>query len=324
MVVFGVIYIRRCISEPMLDIAESMNKLAHNNMDIIIRGTQRQDEIGDMARALMVFRNNAINLISNQQGLAKEASMLEEKLNHERNLIEMQRNFISIASHEFRTPLNIIDGHTQRLAKIKTPVEPEEIIERTNKIRSFVKQMTNLIDNLINSSRLFESNPELYFHPTRINLKALLNDICDKYREILSHTQIIEKIDDDELNIFGDYTLLEQAFGNILSNAIKYSASGKIIEVKTIKNDGQIIVTIKDYGIGIPQKDIENIFKRYNRGSNINNISGTGIGLYLAQIAIKLHNGNITVASKENEGSIFTITIPDKLSIDRSNEIFLR
>ncbi|MBO0754146.1 MAG: MCP four helix bundle domain-containing protein, partial [Bradyrhizobiaceae bacterium] len=110
LVVGALVYISRSISSPLLHLAGYMHRLAANDTDIEVRGTDRQDEIGEMARAAVVFRNNAIELMVTQRALARQASMLEEKLAAERHLTHLQRNFVSMASHEFRTPLTIIDG----------------------------------------------------------------------------------------------------------------------------------------------------------------------------------------------------------------------
>ena len=313
LVVFGVLYIRRSISAPMLDLAGSMNLLANchvHNIKVDISATHRHDEVGEMARALVVFRNNVVELAESRQGLMRQASMLEEKLQHERNLMAMQGNFISMASHEFRTPLAIIDGHAQRLTKIKTPLQVEEIAERVGKMRGAVRQMTALIDNLINSARLFEGKPELYFHPTEIDLSVILRGIYLEYEEFSSTAQIVSTIDAQPLMLFGDSNLLQQMFGNILSNAIKYSPAGGLIEVNATSNSREIIVTVEDHGIGVPAKDIDGLFERYFRGSNVSNVSGTGIGLYLAKMIAELHGGRIIVKSIEGEGAVFTVHLP--------------
>jgi signal transduction histidine kinase len=314
LVTVGVVYIRRSISTPMLNLAKDMHRLAGNDMDVDIQGSDRRDEIGEMARALTIFRKNAVDLLLSRQGLAQQASMLEEKLEHERELMDVQRNFISMASHEFRTPLNIIDGHAQRLAKT------DNVAERAGKIRSAVKQMTGLIDNLINAARLFESNPELYFHPASIDLAALLREVCSQHREIISGTQIVETFDAEPLEMSGDPKLLAQMFGNLLSNAIKYSPSVGIIEVGAVRDSSHIMVTVRDHGIGIPQKDIEDIFERYSRGSNVSDISGTGIGLHLVKMIVKLHGGSITVESAEGKGAIFTVHLQEQFSKDLNHD----
>src|SRR5215470_3863309 len=161
----AVLYIRRWISDPILRLADSMHRLVDHETDVDIQGTERRDEIGEMARAAVVFRDNAVELMVSQRGLAQQASMLEEKLAAERHLTLLQRNFVSMASHEFRTPLTIIDGHAQRLNKLSDRIGVDEIVARAGKIRAAVLRMTHLIDNLLTSTRLVESGAGLYFHP---------------------------------------------------------------------------------------------------------------------------------------------------------------
>src|SRR6202008_237194 len=131
----ALLYVRQGISHPLLDLGGRMHRLADNQPAVGGPGTERRDEIGEMARAGVVFRNNAIELTLSQQGLAQQASMLEERLAPRQQLTELQRNFVSMASHEFRTPLTIIDGHAQRLIKTKDRLSAEEIAERAGKVR---------------------------------------------------------------------------------------------------------------------------------------------------------------------------------------------
>ena len=124
MVVAALIHVTRSISSPLLNLAERMRQLAANDTDTEIPETERRDEIGEMAQATVVFRNNAIELMRSQRILARQAAMLEEQLAQEQHLALLQRNFVSMASHEFRTPLTIIDGHAGRLSKMKDFDEP--------------------------------------------------------------------------------------------------------------------------------------------------------------------------------------------------------
>ena len=310
MVAAGILYTKRRISTPLLDFANSMHMLADSHMEVDIKGTERRDEIGEMARALTVFRNNAIDLSNSRKGLVQQASMLEEKLEHERRLMDAQRNFISTASHEFRTPLNIIDGHAQRLIKTQDSANARNIADRVAKIRNAVREMTILIDNLINAARLFDGTPALYFHPAEIDLAALLDELCNQQREMATGIQIAENFGDTPLRISGDAKLLQQLFGNLLSNAIKYSPGNGTIEIEATRYPGHIAIMVCDHGVGIPQKDIGTIFERYSRGSNVSDISGTGIGLYLAKMIAELHDGNIQVESKEGQGTVFTVQFP--------------
>jgi two-component system OmpR family sensor kinase len=312
MVAAALLYISRSISAPLLHLADCMHRLAGNDTDIDIRGTKRRDEIGEMARAAVVFRNNAIELMRSQRRLIQQTSMLEEKLAQEQRLALLQRNFVSMASHEFRTPLSIIDGHAQRLIKMKDRLAPDEIDERAGKVRGAVSRLTHLIENLLDSSRLIDAGAGLYFHPEEIDLSALLHEICQLHREIAPGSQIEERFGTAPLQMVGDPKLLFQMFSNLLSNAIKYSASGGLVEISAGLDAGQALVIVKDNGIGIPAKDIDQLFERYYRGSNVSGIVGTGVGLYLVKMVVEVHGGEITVESIEGEGTKFSVRLPVK------------
>jgi two-component system, OmpR family, sensor kinase len=315
LVIAALFYVRRYVSTPLLDLAKAMHRLAADDTDIDIKGIDRTDEIGEMARALVVFRKNAIELMLSQRSLVQQASMLEEKLAQEQKLTQLQQDFVSMASHEFRTPLTVIDGHAQRLIKVGDLAKPEDLADRAKKIRRSVLQMTTMIDYLLNSSRLMENGAQLYFHSEQIDLRALLQEVCHLHREIAPRTPISQRlgmVGTTALPILGDPKLLFQMFSNLISNAIKYSDDGSRIDVTAdAKEDTrQIVVTIRDHGIGIPQKDLAHVFGRYSRGSNVSGIVGTGVGLYLVKMVVELHGGSIAVKSKEGEGSRFTIRLP--------------
>ena len=312
LVIGALIYISRSISSPLLRLAGYMHRLAANDTEIEIRGTERQDEIGEMARAAVVFRNNAIELMVTQRGLAQQASMLEEKLAAERHLTQLQRNFVSMASHEFRTPLTIIDGHAQRLNKLKERIGVDEIVTRAGKIRAAVLRMTHLIDNLLTSTRLLESGAGLYFHPQDIDLRELVHDVCQLHRESSPGSTIVAELGNRSLRMVGDAKLLSQVFDNLVSNAIKYSPGGGVARITARAEDGWRVVVCEDHGIGIPSADIGRLFERYFRGSNVSGIVGTGVGLNLVKMVVDLHGGDISVESQEGKGSRFTVRLPIK------------
>lgn len=315
MVAAALFYISRSISGPLLHLADCMHRLADNDTAIEIRGTKRRDEIGEMARAAVVFRNNAIELMRSQRQLIQQAAVLQEKLAQEQRLALLQRNFVSMASHEFRTPLSIIDGHAQRMIRMKDRLHADEISERAGKIRAAVLRMTQLIENLINSSRLIDTGAGLYFHPEEIDLAALLHEVCQLHREIAPGSRIAEEFGTGPLQMVGDAKLLFQMFSNLLSNAIKYSAGGELVEISARLDNGQIMVSCKDRGIGIPARDLDQLFERYYRGSNVSGIVGTGVGLYLVKMVVEVHAGEIAVDSKEGQGSTFTVRLPRKPAI---------
>jgi two-component system, OmpR family, sensor kinase len=313
LVMAALFYVRRFVSTPLLDLAGCMRRLAGNDTDIEIRGITRVDEIGEMARALVVFRTNAIELMISQRSLSQQASMLEEKLEQEQRLTQLQQDFVSMTSHEFRTPLTVIDGQAQRLVKIVDRATAAEIVDRAKQIRRAVLRMTTTIDSLLNSSRLVETGAELYFHPDEVDLRILLEEVCHLHREIAPRSQIVQRlgsVSEPTLRVFGDAKLLFQMFSNLISNAIKYSDDGRRIDVTADVEFQQIVVTVQDQGIGIPTKDLAHVFGRYSRGSNVSGIVGTGVGLYLVKMVVDLHGGSVAVESKEGAGSCFTVRLP--------------
>lgn len=319
MIAAALLYLRRSISRPLLSLAAAMHRLAVNDTNTDVKGVRRPDEIGEMARAAVVFRANAIELTLSQAGLAREASVLAEKLEHEQRLTQLQRNFVSVVSHEFRTPLNIIDGHAQRLIKMKQQLSPDQIVERAGKIRSAVIRMTNLIDNFLDSSRLMDSDAG-FFHPVQVDIRLLLHEVCQLHREIAPGSEIRENLDPLSGKMNGDPKLLFQMFSNLLSNAIKYSPAGSPISVNAVV-DGEslLVIEIQDHGIGIPESDINKLFERYSRGSNVSGIIGSGIGLYIVKMVVELHSGAIFIESKEGRGSRITVRLPFGIALTKKN-----
>lgn len=310
MVVAALIHVSRSISAPLLHLADRMRRLAARDTEIDISETSRRDEIGEMARAAVVFRNNAIELMQSQRMLARQAAMLEEQLAQEQRLGLLQRNFVSMASHEFRTPLTIIDGHARRLIKTKETLTPAETGERAGKIRAAVLRLTHLIDNLLNSARLFDGGAGLYFHPAEMDMAALLREVCQLHGEMVPAAQISEHFAGTPMPMIGDARLLFQVFSNLLSNAIKYSPGGGSIDVEAAMIGEEVVVTVADRGMGIPAGDLDRLFERYHRGSNVSGIVGTGVGLYLVKTVVDLHRGSVAVSSEEGKGARFTIHLP--------------
>jgi two-component system OmpR family sensor kinase len=167
-----------------------------------------------------------------------------------------------------------------------------------------------LIDNLLNSSRLIDGAAAHYFHPAELDVAPLLYEVCQLHREMVPTAQIAEQIANVPMQTVGDPKLLFQVFSNLLGNAVKYSPSGGAIDVEAAIVFGDIVVTFSDRGIGIPQNDLERLFERYHRGSNVSGIVGTGVGLYLVKMVVDMHRGQVDVQSREGQGSRFTVRLP--------------
>jgi two-component system OmpR family sensor kinase len=306
----AMVHVTRSISAPLVDLAERMHRLAASEISVEVQGTQRHDEIGEMARAVLVFRNNAIDLAQNRQALAQQAAMLQEKLAEEQRLTLLQRNFVSMASHEFRTPLGIIDGHAQRMISMRDRLTADELAERARKVRNAVRRMTQLIANLIGSSRLIDGRIGFNYHPAQVDLAAIVREACHLQRELTPEAHLLNCPAERPLMVYGDASLLSQVLGNLMSNAVKYSPNGAPVRITTSQDGANVSVVIEDHGIGIPDTDVQRVFERYYRGSNTSGIAGSGVGLYLVKTIIDLHQGSIMLDSRENEGSRFTLRLP--------------
>jgi signal transduction histidine kinase len=302
--------VRRQVSLPLLDLGGAMHRLAANDTSVEIGYTGRNDEIGEMAHAVTIFRANAIELMQSQKGLAQQATMLEEKLTNEQTVTQMQRNFVSMITHEFRTPLTQIDAQAQRLGNLKDRLQPDDIGERASKIRAAVRRIIRMIDHLVDTTRLTDGDPNLYFHPQPMDLVRVLRDVCRLQREISPGALIIEDFLAPSAPMAGDPKLLSQAFGNLVANAVKYSSSDVRVVLRLRQTGERLTVTVEDAGIGIPPKDIDRIFDRYYRGSNVSGFVGSGIGLFLVSTVLRLHNGDIAVESTEGIGTRFTVSLP--------------
>lgn len=309
-VVIGLAHMRRSIAAPLVSLARTMHRLANQETQVTIEGADRRDEIGSMARAVQVFRSNAVELAISQTALAQQAAVLAEKLAAEQKLTQLQRNFLSMASHEFRTPLTVIDGQAQRLASQRRSLPALEVRERAGRIRAAVQRTTGVIERLIDAARLADSEEGLIYHPAELDVAEVLHEVCRQYREVTPNAQILETLGVAPLRIVGDRRLLVDLFGNLISNAVKYSLDQVRLDVRAHAAGDRVVVEVEDQGVGIPEADQQRLFERYFRASNVSGIVGTGIGLYLVKMVVDLHGGEITVASEEGKGSRFTVSLP--------------
>jgi two-component system, OmpR family, sensor kinase len=306
---FGVIvHIVRFVMAPLLKLVGCMHELAGQNTEIAVPSVQRSDEIGQMARAVAVFRDNAIALVNSQRRLIAQAAALEDGLEHERRLTEQQRDFVAMTSHEFLTPLTIIDGHAQRLIKMSDRLDPVDIADRGSSIRRGVLRITEIMDSLLAASRDLEGNA--VYNPVSFDPAALLRDVCQTHRDANRSALIKEDLLALPESIYGDPKLLFQVFSNLISNAIKYSPVGSPIKLSARREVGWLVVHVRDHGIGIPAGDRERLFERYYRGSNATGIAGTGVGLHLVSMVLTLHQGKVSAQSLDGAGSIFTVWLP--------------
>jgi two-component system CheB/CheR fusion protein len=223
---------------------------------------------------------------------------------------EIRKNdFIAMASHELKTPLTTIKAYLQLLAKKLSSSNDAFVHNALHKAGYQINKMADLVHGFLDLSKLESGKLQL-----RLQLFDLNQLIAEVVNEILN-TNAGDKIvfdPDGDLQVKADREKIAQVVNNFLSNAIKYSDRGSVIKVFSRKTADGVIVSVTDEGIGIKPKDQERLFQRFYRveSEKMKNISGFGIGLYLASEIIQRHNGQIGVQSDENTGSTFFFTLP--------------
>ncbi len=246
-----------------------------------------------------------------EQRLLKEradSETLEISLRKEREKGVLQRKFVSMVSHEFRTPLTIIDGQANRIMRRLDQLPPEAVAGMLASIRSSVTRMTGLIEQMLTSARLEAGT--IAFKPALFDLRALIEDACIQQEQISPDHEIDRSLGKIPEIYFGDQKLLRQIMANLLSNAVKYSPNGKLVEVNAELAGEHIRIDVRDYGLGVPEEEIPQLFRHCFRASTSEGISGTGIGLHLVESFAKLHGGKVDVQSRVGEGSTFTLSMP--------------
>lgn len=252
-----------------------------------------------------------------EETLRQKSFELEEKsrqltmaLEQERLLNVQQRQFVSMASHEFRTPLAVIDAAAQRLVRRKEKTDPQFIAAKVAQIRHSVDRIVELMESILSFEKLEAGKIDI--HPADCSLQKLLTDCCGRQQQVARNHHINLSVVDLPETIIGDRSALEQVFTNLLSNAVKYAPGAPDIDVSAWRDGNNIKVSVTDRGLGIDREDLPHMFERYFRARTSSGIAGTGIGLNLVKQIVELHDGRIDVESETHKGTTFTVTLPIK------------
>ncbi|MFN8488049.1 MAG: PAS domain S-box protein [Caldilineaceae bacterium] len=236
--------------------------------------------------------------------------LIRQALEKEKELGELKSRFVSMASHEFRTPLATILALTDTLAAYWPKLTEEQIQQRFDKIKTQIAHLKSIMEDVLQLARIQAKRVE--FQPVPLNLDELCRKIIDEFQVQLKLEQQIEYqcVDAALYTIQADPKLLRQIINNLLSNAIKYSPNGKPIRVNLAYAEQKLILAVRDQGIGIPKADLTHLFEPFHRAGNVGAISGTGLGMVITKEAVELHGGSISVASEIGVGSTFTVSLP--------------
>ncbi|SEL07570.1 PAS/PAC sensor signal transduction histidine kinase [Aquimarina amphilecti] len=247
--------------------------------------------------------------------LRKEAEAItQESLKKERQLNELKTKFLSLVSHEFKTPLSGILTSATLIGKYTKAEQQEKRDKHLDTIKNKVKYLDNILNDFLSVERLESGKVKYKF--TTFPLSKVINEVIYDANMLLKDGQRIKYPKDiDEYVIDFDEKILELVLTNLIRNAIKYSGENTTIDLQVLLENDLLTFYIIDQGIGIPEKEQEFIFKRYFRAENALLDQGTGIGLNIVKSHLENLGGSITFKSKENQGSTFTVNIPiSKLS----------
>jgi len=258
------------------------------------------------------YRAVGVNLDITESKFAQET--LRMALEKEKELGDLKTNFMTMASHEFRTPLATILAGADILSRYRSKLSEAQIDERLDKIRQQVMHIKNMLENVLQVVQVQSGRVE--FSPTKANLCSFCKEVVDEFEAQPEYRGKISFIQPTPSIMFTfDNHLMRHIISNLLSNALRYSSPSNMVSLELSQTSKSVVIHVKDTGIGIPSDDLRYLFEPFHRGSNVSNITGTGLGLSIVKQAVELHGGTISVESVLGEGSCFVVELP-KLSYE--------
>ena len=281
--------------QPVSTMVDKVKKITATNLDLRVDEGNRKDEISSLA---ITFN---------------------EMLNRLENSFDAQKHFVSNISHELRTPLTVMLAEMQlTIQKERSNLEYKHSIEH---IISDTQKLIRLSNGLLDLAKASYDQTEIAFRPLRLDeiLLDARNDVLHNQPKNSVDIIFEKEIDEDGfITVNGNEYLLKTAFSNLIDNGCKFSGNNKCV-VKISYNQSNIVLTFSDTGIGINKNEMQHIFKPFHRGENKKFVDGNGIGLFLTQKIIALHNGIISVESEKNEGTAFTILLNNMVQKNHQN-----
>ncbi|WP_109829894.1 sensor histidine kinase [Reichenbachiella versicolor] len=281
--------------EQLLRYAAELEKRVHERTEELATTVERLKEANESMKKEVSERIKAEN----------EAQIA---LSKEKELNELKTRFVSMASHEFRTPLSTILSSASLISKYNAPDTEPKRMKHINRIKGNVSELTNILNDFLSLDKLDDG---------KMSVTLAEFDVCHMLEEVVSELQIVTKpnqeiilkADIQNCIINSDIQILKQVLTNLVSNAIKYSPEGSDIKLEgnTVKNT--IIIKVIDQGIGIPEGDQKHLFQKFFRAHNASHIQGTGLGLNIVSKYLELIGGEISFESVEGKGSTFIVKL---------------
>lgn len=233
---------------------------------------------------------------------------LHNALAKEKELNEMKSRFVSMASHEFRTPLTTMMSSLSLVSKYEEKKDTQNHSKHVGKIKSSINNLTDILNDFLSVSKLEEGKVEN--KPEEFNLKSFIAEIVSEMQQMALAGQKLEHNHSGQETVRMDKKFIKNVLFNLSSNAIKFSPEGGSVTITSEVTPSEVKISVKDQGIGISKEDQKHLFERFFRGNNATHIQGTGLGLNIVAKYAELMNATIDLKSTENKGTTFTITIP--------------
>lgn len=261
-------------------------------------------EIDDEINQILVVERN----ITVQKRAEKEVL---NALGQERALNELKSRFVSMASHEFRTPLSTILSSISLIDRYNEGTNSEKVLKHITRIKSSVQNLNGILNDFLSLDKLEEGN--VTSNPVLFNIRELVQDLLDEMEASVKPGQkLITSFDCEKFDVQCDAQILKNILINLTSNAIKYSEVDKDIEIAVMAKDKTLEISVTDHGIGIPDDEQKHLFERFFRARNVTNIEGTGLGLNIVKKYVDLLGGTMDYKSKLGLGTSFFVTLPLK------------
>jgi PAS domain S-box-containing protein len=275
-------------------------EVEHKRNYYLLNAVPLADAKGKIKQILVVEKN-----ITQEKKSEEEIKKMLEK---EIQLNELKSRFVSMASHEFRTPLSTILSSTALIEKYDEKGEHEKKKKHLYRIRSSVNNLTGILNDFLSLDKIEEG--KITFNPTEFDLISFCKELNEEMQALAKQNQVINCLYKTKMQIvYLDKQLLKNIMINLISNAIKYSPENSTINIEINANEN-LVISVKDSGIGIPESEQQHLFERFFRAKNSTNIQGTGLGLHIVKKYTEMMNGSINFTSKENEGTTFFIQLP--------------
>ncbi|NUM50560.1 MAG: PAS domain S-box protein [Flavobacteriales bacterium] len=275
-------------------------EVEHKKNYYLLNAVPLADSNGKIKQILVVEKN-----VTQEKKSEEEIKKMLEK---EIQLNELKSRFVSMASHEFRTPLSTILSSTTLIEKYDENGEHEKKKKHLYRIRSSVNNLTGILNDFLSLDKIEEG--KVTCTPSEFDLISICKELKEEMQALAKQNQVINcSFQTETIVVQLDKQLLKNIMINLISNAIKYSPENSTIHIK-IEIENNLTIHVTDSGIGIPESEQKHLFERFFRAKNSTNIQGTGLGLHIVKKYAEMMNGTVTFNSKENEGTTFTVTLP--------------